>query len=74
MKKWAHNVEADREVYVLSFDEVEYVAIIEVMSTEFLFSCHVGCTTYSSHRLKAATPDEAKKRRKQFLPNCTNIT
>ena len=67
MKKWVHNVEADREVYVLSFDEEEYVAIIEVMSTEFLFSCHVGCTTYSRHRLKAATPDEAKKEAETIL-------
>lgn len=69
MKRWTHKVYSDREVYILDFGDDENVSTIEVMLAGFLFSCHVGCTTYSMHRLKATTPDEAKKEAEAILVN-----
>lgn len=69
MKKWTHNVSANREIYILNFGDDDNVATIEVMLAGFLLSCHVGCTTYSMHRLKATTPDEAKKEVEEILIN-----
>lgn len=69
MKRWTHNVYSDREIYTLDFGDDENVATIEVMLAGFLLSCHVGCTTYSMHRLKATNPDEAKKEVEEILVN-----